>query len=53
MVHWDYQLFTYCNDLVGFNHTLDVIMILIARWGIFLYPLILGYLSFPDFVFVG
>ena len=42
MIHWDYQLFTYFNGFAGSNRALDVTMIFIARWGIFLYLLILG-----------
>ena len=44
MAHWDYQLFTYFNGFAGSNHVLDVTMIFIARWGIFLYLLLLVWL---------
>jgi len=44
MAHWDYQLFTYFNGFAGSNRILDVSMIFIARWGIFLYLLLLVWL---------
>jgi undecaprenyl-diphosphatase len=43
MTFWDYQLFKYVNGFAGNNRTLDVTMIFIARWGIFLYLLILAW----------
>jgi len=42
MIHWDYQLFAYFNGFAGYNRVLDLTMIIIARWGIFLYLLVLG-----------
>jgi undecaprenyl-diphosphatase len=44
MVNWDYQIFTYVNGFAGSNRILDETMIFIARWGIFLYLLLLAWL---------
>lgn len=48
MTHLDYQLFTYFNGFAGFNRVLDVTMIFIARWGIFLYFLFLAWLCLKE-----
>lgn len=44
MAHLDYQLFSSLNNFAGHNRLLDVSMLLIARWGISLYLLLLGWL---------
>lgn len=46
MQQWDYRIFSVINNLVGQSKFLDLFMVIIAKWGVILFGLILVGLFF-------